>query len=297
MITEAANSRVFHYTVDGETITQIYTMTKDEADNGSGFDKDGTFITLPVVGLPWNTTNKRYVCVTDILISPIPDNTEYVEFIATYSSTGQRWSKNISDSIASTELLFDFQSYPSDSDGYFDFGTLKTESWSDIYTTSYRAANAGASPKEIPPRITEFPKPTMVISGKVKNFNFSVVADAIGSVNLEKEGQSFLETWSERYVTDVTGRDTWADAINLAHPFQDGGKWLFAGFQARTIGRDSKLFQPDAPNYEIISTFIYEFFGWNNIYSVTGYQGYNIYDFFLLPRPTDHSSTVGGPGF
>jgi hypothetical protein len=276
-ITESTNSRRYHYTREGETITQIFTCTWADADAGT----DGTTV-LPVIGTPWHRLKPHVTC-TDINIAPVPNNNTMCEFVATFSSGGMRWSEYQPDTIASTQLLFDYQWSPQTSDEYWDYGTSQTESWEAIATA------AGLS-DPVPPRYPERPRVALTVRGRVSMFKFAILYDYLGTIN----STNFLPLYADRYVVDSQGLNTPIDCLELPYNYSDVGFWLFAGFRAEMVGRDTSAVH-DLPNYEITSTFLHDPNGWNTPYpGLTGYTAYESKKFDSLPRPQQHGTFSPG---
>lgn len=275
MITEMLHSRTQHFTREGETVTQTWRgdwATINAHGNGS--------VVLPVIGSPLSDVKPHLTC-TDILITPVAGQDDLAEFVATYSSGGQRWPEHLTDSIASVKQVWDFQHTPGVSDEYYDYGDAAIASWA----AKCAASSPAISP--VPPRYKEDSTITMEISGLLNRWGWTDIRDTIGRVNSD----TFLEAYTDRYVLDAESRQTWVENITTPGPvYDDTGKWLFAGFHCENIGRDTMHRAQYMPNYRIVETFIWEPEGWNTIYNVDSYQAYQTAPFSRIPRPTDHGS-------
>ena len=283
---EKVESRSMHFTMQGQTITQVWVGTWNDVANAGTSG-------IPVIGTPWSIW-RQDLCVSDIQVTPLPNNNTHAQAVCTYSTSGNWWPERIPETIASTKLLFDFQLTPGISDAYYDYTLGKIESWETIYSAWYLATYSVAAPT-IPPRVREASTIVMTISANVRRWNWNDTVLSLGKINSDV----FLPIWSDRYVIAPDGTSVPMDVIDIGDrlSFNDIGQWLFAGCRVENIGRSPATSR--FPNYEITSTFLWEMGGssskggWNRIYDVTGYTAYQSTNFFsMLPRPTEHGVSI-----
>ncbi len=274
MIKEVPDSRSLHITRDGMTITQRFSCAWEDIDRG--YDDTGRY--LPVIGTPWSF-RRQELTVTDIQTDPRPNSNTECTVICVYSSGGQPWPQNLTDTIASLKDTYDFQISPQTEDAYYDYGYAAMKSWETQYKLAFSTATA------IPERFKPDAHPVLTIRGLVAEIEWDRIENKIGKINSDY----FLRWYTTRYV-DMDTYWLYPEAIILKTTFDDRKKWLYAGFHAEQAGRDTGS-SVMYPSYEIQHTLIYEKDGWNNVWGINDAGAGTVYTAY---QTTNFTPAISG---
>jgi len=233
-VIESVNSRQFHSTKEGATITQIFHCL--------GTDLPYAGINgLPLVGYYWQSYTSELRC-TDIQVFWLDGSNCRVE--ALYSTRGSEYIEERPNKIPSWRCGFDFSVEGTDLDTYLEYATNNTTNWEAEY---WAVKGEGIPPA---PPVTVY-KPKIIYWDRIflPGFSFTRMKNLIGGVN----NQDFLKQLRDYY------QGQRPIPYYVEDTADDTGHWLLAAMKVDMVGQD---------NWEIYVEYWFSYDGWNSPYNV-----------------------------